>query len=339
MFDCLVVAAQAPELIAGGFLVPAVHFAPQVPDLKGVAISHGDYNERQLAERVDQPLLVGGVVEHWLRYAERRRTIVFATNVAHSVHIRDDFRRAGVVAEHIDGSTPAKEREGILSRLGTGVVEVVTNCMVLTEGFDCPDVGCIVLARPTKSIGLFLQMAGRGMRAAPGKKNFIVMDHAGATFQHGFADDPVEWTLSPNKRAVNRARSVQGRNGGIPGLATCPECKAVRFSGRPCPICGWRPQPRSEEIGFREGDLARVGRDRTVQPIDSATKAAFHGMLVHIARERGYQPGWAAYKYKEKFGSWPVNRHAIPVAPNDACRAWVRSRQIAFAKSRARAGA
>ena len=100
---------------------------------------------------MDKPALVGNIVEHWHRHAERRRTVIFATGVAHSVHLRDELRRSGVMAEHIDGDTPADERKGILKRLASGEVEVITNCAVLTEGFDCPDMGCLVLARPTKS--------------------------------------------------------------------------------------------------------------------------------------------------------------------------------------------
>jgi DNA repair protein RadD len=80
------------------------------------------------------------------------------------VHIRDPFRCAGILAEHIDGRTPIEEREAILVGLASGKVEVVVNCAVLTEGWDCPTASCLVLARSTKSIGLYRQMAGRVLR-------------------------------------------------------------------------------------------------------------------------------------------------------------------------------
>src|SRR4029077_8241688 len=111
------------------------------------------------------------VVMHWLKLAERRRTIVFATGVAHSVPLRDEFLRAGVLAAHIDASTPAEERKDILSQFAAGQVEVVCNAMIFTEGFDCPDIGAIVLARPTKSLPLYLQIVGRGLRQAPNKRD------------------------------------------------------------------------------------------------------------------------------------------------------------------------
>src|SRR6185437_16453710 len=115
----------------------------------------------------------------------RRKTVAFAVNVRHSLHLRDEFVKSGVRADHLDGSTPKIERDAILARLASGETEVVCNCMVLTEGFDLPAIGCIVLARPTKQLGLFRQMAGRGLRPAQGKTNLILIDHSGAVYQHG----------------------------------------------------------------------------------------------------------------------------------------------------------
>ena len=93
--------------------------------------------------------------------------------------------KSGVRAEHVDGSTPKTERDAILARLASGETQVVCNCMVLTEGFDLPAIGSIMLARPTKQIGLFRQMVGRGLRPAPGKTNLILIDHSGAVYRHG----------------------------------------------------------------------------------------------------------------------------------------------------------
>jgi DNA repair protein RadD len=113
--------------------------------------------------------LVGDLVSHWIKFSERRRTVVFAVNVAHSLHICTEFRSCGIRAEHLDGGTPLDEREAILAQLASGETEVVTNCMVLTEGWDCPEVGCCVLARPTKKMGLYRQMVGRVLRPAESK--------------------------------------------------------------------------------------------------------------------------------------------------------------------------
>jgi DNA repair protein RadD len=336
-FETLIEGPTVDALIKEGYLVPTKVYAPSRPDLNGVRVERGDYVEKQLAERMDTGVLVGDIVEHWLRLAQRRRTVVFATGVAHSVHIRDEFRRTGVWAEHVDGSTPVDERDQILAKLVSGSVEVVSNAMVLTEGWDAPEVSCLVLARPTRQIGLYRQMAGRILRPAPGKSDALILDHAGAVFTHGFPEDRVAWTLAPDRHAENTEHRSRGLYK-VPGLTTCPECHAVRFEGRPCSLCGWRRRTRGEAVEVTDGELAAVDRQRrTRAPVyDADDMHRFHRMLAWVARERGYKPGWAVYKFKEKFGTWPVARSVAPLEPDDATLAWVRSRQIAYAKATAK---
>ncbi|MFL5266355.1 MAG: helicase-related protein, partial [Stellaceae bacterium] len=202
--------------------------------------------------------------------------------------MRDEFRHSGVLAEHIDGSTPIEERDEILSRLAAGRVEVVTNAMVLTEGFDCPDIGCLVLARPTRSLGLFRQMIGRGLRPAPGKVDCLILDHAGAVFQHGFPDDPITWMLSEDRRATSKVHAGRGVLG-APKLTDCPECHAVRFEGQPCPVCGWRPRPKPAVVEVIDGDLGRVKRDRSVR-LAKIDQQSFYRQLLWIAETSGHKP-------------------------------------------------
>jgi DNA repair protein RadD len=204
VFEVMVEGPSVPELIELKCLVQTKIYAPSTPDLEGVKVKLGDYVENELAGRMNTDKLVGDVVEQWFKHGERRPTVVFATGVQHSVHIRDEFRRAGVLAEHIDGTTPIEERDRILALLASGKVELVTNAMVLTEGWDCPSVSCLVLARPTKSLGLYRQMVGRVLRPAPGKSDALILDHAGAVFEHRLPEDPVEWSLGEDQRAVKQ---------------------------------------------------------------------------------------------------------------------------------------
>src|SRR5690606_28472645 len=98
-----------------------------------------------------------------------KRTVVFAVSVAHSQEIAARFRAAGVRAEHVDGTTPAREREAILARVRSGETTVVCNCALLTEGVDIPALECAVVARPTLSLSLHLQTIGRVLRPFKGK--------------------------------------------------------------------------------------------------------------------------------------------------------------------------
>jgi DNA repair protein RadD len=290
---------------------------------------------------MDGQALVGDIVTHWLRLAEGRRTVVFATGVKHSVHIRDEFRNAGIAAEHIDGKTPQDERDDILRRLSSGDVPVVSNCQVLTEGWDQPAVSCLILARPTRQLGLFRQMVGRVLRPYPGKEYALILDHSGATFEHGFAEDPIFWSLDVDDVAVNHVHAARNE-GHQRGLTTCPECDAVRMEGDACRSCGWKPEKKPRHVEFAEGDLAWIERDRS-QKADGWSvdgQSSFYRQLMWIARQRQHRPGWAAHKFKDKFGRFPPWNwnNAEPIPATDVVVAWVRSRNIAFAKSMQRRG-
>lgn len=333
-FDALIECPSVQTLIDLGFLVPTKVFAPTIPDLDGVKVRHGDYVEAQLQERMDQPKLTGDIIAHWHRLAGRRRTVVFASGVEHSVHLRDEFQRSGVWAEHIDASTPVEDRDRILEDLAAGKVEVVTNAMVLTEGWDSPSVSCIVLARPTKSMGLYRQMVGRVLRTFPGKDYALVLDHAGATLQHGFVEEPVHWTLDPDKRAANPVHAAR-QFSPAQKLTTCPECHAIRAAGKPCKACGWKPRIRGRGIEVADGELGHYEQTqrRQADAFTELERERFHAQLLWIAREKEYASGWAAHKYKEKFKEWPSRSLPTPIAPDESVRAWVKSRQIAYAKA------
>src|SRR5262249_8117829 len=260
-FDELIEGPQIPELIAEKHLVRTIYYAPTKPDLRGVETRRGDYVVSQLSDRMNRADLVADVVSTWHKLAQKRKTLVFCLDVAHSTHVKDEFVQSGVRAEHVDGSAPKIERDAILARLASGETEVVTNCMVLTEGFDLPAIGCIVLARPTKQIGLFRQMAGRGLRPAEGKSDLIMIDHSGAVYRHGLLEDPVTWTLDVTKRAENQTHAICERRG-VKRLLECPQCKALRQGGEPCPQCGFEPKRCPDAIVFAEGELAQVKKGK-----------------------------------------------------------------------------
>jgi superfamily II DNA or RNA helicase len=334
IYETIIEAPQVQALTALDFLVPAKIFAPVRLDLKGVRVSKGDFAVGQLEQRMNTSELVGNVARDWLAHAERRRTICFAVRVAHSAHITNEFLRLGVRAEHLDGNTPTAEREAILARLQSGETEVVSNCMVLTEGFDCPDVGCIILARPTKQMGLYRQMIGRGLRPAPDKKDVVVLDHADAWRMHGRPEDHIEWMLDVDGRAVNQTQQQRNR-GDAPQMFECPSCKLL-ITKPPCPSCGWQPKPRARDVDFKDGELGLVeGGKATATVYDPATRARWYAMLKYIEIKRSYRPKWAKANYHEKFNAWPAwGPDPEPIEPAPEVLSWVRSGQIAYAKAR-----
>ena len=341
IFETIIECPQVADLITQGYLVKTRVYAPTTPDLKGVRVQAGDYNESQLADRLDRPKLVGDIVTHWHKYGERRKTVCFAVNVSHSLHLRDEFVRSGVRAEHVDGGTPKPERDASLVRLASGEIELISNCMVLTEGWDLPEVGCCILARPTRKMGLYRQMIGRVLRPAEGKRAAIILDHSGAVFRHGFAEDAVEWTLDPDRLSESAAHSARCTDGSRSRLLECSQCGAIRIAGEPCSACGFLPTPPPLPFHVGEGDLGLVeGGHAKAAVYDPAARAQWLGMLKAIQVERGYKSGWAAVNYKGKFGAWPpYGARVEPIQPTPEVRSWVRSRLIAYAKGKARGSA
>jgi superfamily II DNA or RNA helicase len=337
VFEAMIECPQIPELIKLEVLVPMKIFAPPPPDLRGVRVmSTGDYNTDDLSEKMAP--LVGDFVEHWLRHAQRRRTVVFAVDVKHSVDIVNELIKSGVRAEHVDGDTPQDEREAILGRLASGETEVVSNCMILTEGFDLPDIGCIALVRPTRSLGLFRQMIGRGLRTATGKENIIILDHGGGVHRHGRPDDVIEWTLETDKRATNKTHEARVAKGGSDPFCECKACGHLRMKRMACDNCGYEPKPPARAIEYIDVDLVELGKP-TVQPSDAERRifyAELRGFQQTARKKDGspYHPKWAACQYKDKHKTWPPRSwdDHPPVPPTDVTRRWIKSRQIAWAR-------
>jgi superfamily II DNA or RNA helicase len=334
IYDELVEVATPAELTAQGFLVPARYFSVSEPDLSRVTTVAGDFHQGELAAAMNQSRLVGDAVEHWMQHAGGRRTVVFATSIEHSVALAAQFRDHGVVAEHVDAGTPQGERDSLFDRFRSGETQVLTNCFLASYGFDLPELDCIVLARPTKSLMLYLQMLGRGLRPATDKADCLVLDHAGNVRRHGFATDDRCWTLDGSRELdAHQKRQRAGRD--EEKLLTCPECCCSFTGSRTCPECGYYFAPKGRIVQTLDGELVEIGQylDR-----DQQGQLDFFLQLRAIAAEKGYKQGFAAHKFKERYGVFPPfawNDHA-PVTPSLETRRWFKSRQIAYLKARER---
>lgn len=332
LYDRLIEPTTTAALVQQGYLVPGRYFSVSEPDLSRVRTVAGDYHQRQLAEAVNRAELVGDVVEHWLRHAGDRRTAVFCVSIEHAAHAADEFLRAGVSAEHVSADTPQAMREATFERFERGDTQVLCNVQLASYGFDLPALSCIVLARPTKSLMLYLQMLGRGLRPADGKPDCLVLDHSGCVHRFGFAEDERAWTLEgdmalatpPESRATGEVADAK--------RVECPECAAVFSRSRVCPECGYYLAPKGKEVETLDGELIEVGAHLNAEQQD---RLAFYLELRGIARERGYKPAWAAHQYRERFGAfppWAWNDHG-EAQPTMATRRWVKSRLIAFRKA------
>jgi superfamily II DNA or RNA helicase len=293
-YDVLVEAAWMRELVQLGFLVPTRMYTAPDMDLTGIHRRQGDYVLSELGERMNHEILVGNIVTEWQRLASDRRTVIFATTVAHSQSIAGRFVEAGIRAEHLDGGMNEEERDASLKRVRSGATQIVVNCHLLTEGWDMPEIACCVLARPTKSLGLYLQMTGRALRPAPGKRDCIILDHANCFREHGGVGDR-QWTLAADKPKA----------GGEAPKKICPGCGLIIALGiRECPECGFvfaSPRWSSQEKAVHLVDASDPDYRRE----------RFFEIVEDVSRRRRrdgepYKITAALALFHQQFGEWPA---------------------------------
>jgi len=330
VYDDIVSCVSVEDLTELGHLVPVIYYGcKEMPDLKNIPIVAGDYNKKILGEMVDHPKLVGDIYDNWARIAIERQTVIFATNVKHSKHIKDLFEKRGIRIEHVDAHTPEEDRRDILNRFASGNVQVVTNVGVYSEGADFPWVSCMVLARPSKSYGRYVQMAGRGLRPYPDKENCIIIDHAGLVHAHGFLDDDVYWTLDGKEKAwKKKVKRLKEKK-----IFDCEMCQA-QFTGKRCPQCGYEIPDWGKKVLTTEDELEEIGKNKKPKGT-MEEKRLYYGMLEHERRKHSYNPGWSSHKFKEKFGVWPNSFKQVgPILPDEKFLNYMKYQRIKWAKSK-----
>ena len=153
-------------------------------DISCVHLQTGDFAVNELSQVIDIPQRNNLVADTYLKYGEGRRGVVFGVKVEHAQHLAEAFRERGVACEAVYGEMPSDERQDILKRYANHELQMLTNVGVLTEGWDVPDTDIIMMARPTKSQGLYVQCVGRGLRIAPEKKDCLLIDFVDIAKRH-----------------------------------------------------------------------------------------------------------------------------------------------------------
>lgn len=183
VFEEIVYARSIEQMVREGFLVPPVgkKIEAQDLDLSDVKQSRGDFTAKDLGRAMTESGATADVRQAIAKYARDRKTIVFVPTVAIASEMAMALCNDGFTARDLNGQTPEHIRAGTLDRFATDKLQVIVNVGVLTEGFDEPSVSCIVIARPTRSEGLYTQMIGRGLRLHPGKEDCLVLDLEGVS--------------------------------------------------------------------------------------------------------------------------------------------------------------
>lgn len=258
IFDDLLQPVSVEELVHRGYLsILRSKQTVESLDTSGIAKRGGEFIERDLQLAVDLGDLNHGIAKEIARRAgDRRSWLVFCTGVEHSEHISERLQREGVRSAVITGKTPKGERDRLIKAHKTGEITALCNANVLTTGYDNPNIDLIAMVRPTLSPGLYVQMAGRGLRLKEHTDHCLVLDFAGNVARHG----PITAVLPPRMAGKGEAPTK-----------VCENCfEIVPLSARQCASCGAvfpEPEAAEKDFSLRNDDI--MGIEVMTEPVDA----------------------------------------------------------------------
>jgi DNA repair protein RadD len=293
-------------LMDNGFLCDYKLIAPPSSlDMSGVKTKMGDYDIAETEKAIDRPSITGDAIKVYRQYVDGKRCMVFCVTIKHSQHVCDQYNAAGIPAEHIDGTHSDAEREGALSRFRSGQTLILTTVQLAIEGLDIPAVEAVQLLRPTKSVIVYLQIIGRGLRPEPGKTHLYILDQVRNWEFHGLPDDEREWSLDSSKKRAKKKEDEPDIK-----VKQCGHCWAVFKPGPDkCPNCGAPVVNAPRMIEQIEGevveiDVTAVRRERKQEQGQARTL----NDLIALGIRRGMQKPaqWAAITVAARAGQKPT---------------------------------
>ena len=286
VFDKLIESVSTKWLIENHYLAPYRYYGVQLADASKLHTRHGDYDREEVEELMNQSAIFGSAVDNWLKLAKDKKTIIYCSSIETSKRTAKAFQDAGVMAAHLDGTTPKLERDRVVAEFRSGKIKVLSNVDLFGEGFDVPDCETVVLLRPTKSLTLHVQQSMRSMRYDPKnpEKVAIILDHVGNYRLHGLPDDEREWSLEAKTKKKQDEAPIKN----------CPQCfSVVPKTSKRCPYCG-----TEFKVEAREPSDKPVVDDVFLKMITWYPKEAYRCAktfeeLRYFQQKRGYNFFWA----------------------------------------------
>jgi superfamily II DNA or RNA helicase len=298
VYSTLIEGVDTKWLIDHQHLAPYEYYAPTMVETDGLRTIGGDYVVSDLEKLMNERAIYGNVIETYLRFAPGERSIAYCVSVEHARRTASAFNSAGIRAEYLSAGTPEKRRKQILDDFRAGVIGVLCNVGIISEGVSIDEVTCCMLLRPTESVALGVQQMMRCMRYLPGKTAKII-DFVGNYTRIGLPDDDRKWSLG---ESLKRKPRTDG-NGDF-YIRTCTECYMVFKTAPTCPFCGAEYPLHPREIKAREEielqritaeEMARVEAEKKKARQEQGRAQTFEE-LVALGKAKGYKnPAyWAA---------------------------------------------
>ena len=311
--DDIIVGQSIHELTDKGFLAPFRYFQPP-NDFDNKLLkrgSTGDFTNESMSQAMSTKIF-GHIVKQYKRIAPGMQAVVYTYSIDSAIKIAAEFNSEGISAVEVDGTTSKEKRDLAVQKFRDQEIEILVNVNLFTEGVDLPNVDCVIMARPTASLALYLQFSMRCLNPRPGK-TAIIIDHANNFKTFGYPDDDRDW-----KQAIKSGRQKSKSLLKDPGLSivTCDYCFAVvrasEVKDGKCPICG-KPIKVHEAKPVSDVDLVEAAKERQrlikeivknnlLKEVANKTVSELHSLkeLQAYAKLHGYKKGWCYYIAKRK---------------------------------------
>lgn len=311
--DDIIVGQSIHELTDKGFLAPFRYFQPP-GDFDSKLLkrgSTGDFTNDSMQQAMNTKIF-GHIVKQYKRIAPGMQAVVYTYSIDSAIKIAAEFNSERISAVEVDGTTSKEKRAVAVRKFREQKIKILVNVNLFTEGVDLPNVDCVIMARPTASLALYLQFSMRCLNPRPGK-TAIIIDHANNFKSFGYPDDDRDW-----KKAIISGKQKSKTLLKDPGMSivTCDYCfavvKASEVKDGKCPICG-KPIKVHEAKPISDVDLVEATRERKARikqiiqdqvmtnivdkPVSELKSLS---ELQAYARLHGYKPGWAWYQAKRK---------------------------------------
>lgn len=300
VYDAMVEGPDVQWLIDNHYLAPFDYYSVNLIDESKLSKSStGDYSNKSIDEAVGHTIY-GDVIKTYRDKVDGQQAIVYAHSIAFSKQIAQQFRDAGINAAHCDSKTPQRERDKIMTDFKKGTLKVLSNCDLISEGYNVPDCSCVIMIRPTESLVLFIQQSMRCMRFKPDKQATII-DHVANYTRFGLPNTPHKWTLKDRekkKKSTNTAVETP--------IKQCAFCFAViPAQSKICPLCGHEIEIVQTEIKVDEkARIEKIESNFKLQADYIVTKKISelksYEELKAYAKARGYKQGWIYFQAKNK---------------------------------------
>lgn len=311
--DDIIVGQSIHELTDKGFLAPFRYFQPP-SDFDSKLLkrsSTGDFTNESMQQAMSTKIF-GHIVKQYKRIADGMQAVVYTYSIDSAVEIARKFNSEGISAIEVDGTTSKEKRALAVRKFREQEIKILVNVNLFTEGVDLPNVDCVIMARPTASLALYLQFSMRCLNPREGK-TAIIIDHANNFKTFGYPDDDRDW-----KQAIKTGKQKRKsllKDSGL-SIVTCDYCfavvKASEVKDGKCPICG-KPIKVHEAKPVSDVDLVeatksrkqlvkKILHDNVYQNVINKKIGELHTMaeLQAYAKIHGYKPGWAWYQAKRK---------------------------------------